>query len=633
MYKLFTKLFLAVFFLLFIGFTSVAQNSILVNLGSTTCDAPYTPAFSLIGNPLSANPSLFSLCDMSAQLPSYQNVFIAYNPLNNRIYVVDDRNFDTSKVWLLDMGLPGNITCPTIPLEPTYKLPNYYTAYFEFDNNGNILSLSNYNEAAGQCTLDRLDVTTGHVLSSQLLQFPAGHFPNVFGNGDITILPNGRLFVVLGIYPSQLYEITNFNDPNNTPTVTYLQSMPQNTFGMAYLNGNMEITGTDQNHSCYYYTYDISANTLGPQNKFQVGELPIDNSSITPAIGTTKQLAHATLVNNNTADLTYEVYLQNMGNVILNNINVTDDLGAVYGAGNVSNVSVSFEPGGNDAGLTLNSAYNGTTVTAILDPNQELPNNTATANTYFLKLLINCRITNLKTDTIYYNSAISSALIGSNFTAAPVSDSSNNGPQTVIDPNNNGNAGDAGENVPTPFIFNNLLPVHFVSVTVSSNDNASVIKWTVAAPTTDAKKFEVEYSTNGTNWKTLTEVNVTNQYQSNYQYTQTAIAAGNAYYRILEVDNNGYITYSRVVSLNSTGNNYYIVSPNPANNTLQINASYGIIGNSLATLYDATGRRLTETVIANNITNINTTQFPDGTYLLRIKHGDNITAQKVLIVH
>ena len=177
MYKPFTNYFLAVLLLLVFSTPALfAQNSILVNLGSATCDSPYSPAFSLIGSPLTANPSVFSLCDLSQQLPNYNNVFIAYNPLNNKIYVDDDRNIDSSKVWILDMGLPGNISCPpVIPIAPTYDILNYYTAYFEFDNNGNVLSLSNYNDSAGMCTLDRLDVATGTVLSSQVLQFPAGH--------------------------------------------------------------------------------------------------------------------------------------------------------------------------------------------------------------------------------------------------------------------------------------------------------------------------------------------------------------------------------------------------------------------------------------------------------------------------
>lgn len=50
-----------------------------------------------------------------------------------------------------------------------------------------------------------------------------------------------------------------------------------------------------------------------------------------------------------TQDIVYEIYAKNVGNVRLDNFNVTDDLGALFGAANVSNVNVgsykSLQPG------------------------------------------------------------------------------------------------------------------------------------------------------------------------------------------------------------------------------------------------------------------------------------------------
>ena len=115
---------------------SFAQNSILVNFGSNSCSNS-VPGFSLIKDPLSAAPSALTNCDMSLQLPNYFAVFIAYNPLNNKIYVADVRSGIDTKIWQLDMGLPANITCPAIPVSPTYSY-NYIANNFEFDNNGKL---------------------------------------------------------------------------------------------------------------------------------------------------------------------------------------------------------------------------------------------------------------------------------------------------------------------------------------------------------------------------------------------------------------------------------------------------------------------------------------------------------------
>jgi hypothetical protein len=635
MCKLFTKYFLSLFFTCSVlSLSSFAQNSILVNLGSATCSNPLAPTFSLTRNPLDSTSSILTLCDLSQQLPDYFNAFIAYNPKDNKIYIDDVRLGDSSKVWVLDAGLPGNITCPaSIPLTPTYEY-SFVPNNFEFDNNGNLWSFSNYDPTTGLCTMNNFDVTNGNSLFTKQLQFPISILPNTLSSGDVTILPNGRMFVVFGNFPSQLYEVTNYNASTDTATATFLQTMPQNTYGLAYLNGLLEITGTDEVSSCYYYTYDFSNNILSAPQAFQNGQSPIDNTSITPTVGVTKQLVTATKVNDNTADLTYYVYVRNMGNVLLNNINVSDDLATAYGAVNVSNVTTSFVAGQNNANLTLNASYNGVTDTFLLSPGQVLPNLISNDSNYFFKLQINCRVTNLNTTTTYLNSAIGSASIGSGLSLIDVSDSSNNGTPDVVDPNNNDNPGDPGENVPTPFNFANIVPVHFVNATAAlANSSTSIIKWTVATPTTNASAFEIEYSKDGISWAMLAQVNVVNTNQANYQYQQQNIPSGNLYYRIKEIDDNGYATYSRVVSLNNNKNGGYVIFPNPANNYIEVSAPYGISGNSEIELFDAIGRKLIDNTITTSTAELNTTHLPNGTYLLRIKNSETITTQKVLIAH
>ena len=313
---------------------STAQNSILVNFGSNSCNSSI-PFFSLIKNPLSPAPQAITNCDVSQQQSSYFSVFIAYNPLNNRIYLADIKNGINTNIWVLDMGLPTSITCPSsIPVLPTYSY-NYVSNNFEFDNNGDLWSFSNYNISTGQCSIDKFDVNNGAVLSSKLIQFPTGNFPTTIQSGDLTILPNGRMFAVLGNGTCRLYEITNYNTPGGVATATFLTTMPKDCYGIAYLNGLLEITGMDFNGTCYYYDYNIAANSLGTEKVFQNGQSPIDNTSLTPSLGCTKRLLNATRVNSNTADLVYEIYLENLGNVILNNINLTDNLANAFGAGNV----------------------------------------------------------------------------------------------------------------------------------------------------------------------------------------------------------------------------------------------------------------------------------------------------------
>lgn len=614
-----------------------AQNSVLINFGSNTCYNPGSPAFSLLNNPLGSNPSSLAACNLSAQLPDFYSVFIAYNPKNNKTYVADIRSGTQTKIWVLDIGLPQNIACPaSIPVTPTYTY-SYISNNFEFDNNGDLWSLSNYNPATGQCNMDKFDVNTGVVINSRVLQFPAGNFPTSVTSGDLTILPNGRMFATLGSFPSRLYEINNYSSTITNASASFLQTMPNNCYGIAYLNGQLEITGIDFSTSlCYYFDYSISTNTLGVQKPFQLGEAPIDNSSFTPSVGTTKQLLNAVKINSNTADLTYEIYVKNLGNVIINNINVADDLAAVFGSGNVSNIQTSFVPGANLAGLALNPFYNGNTVRNILMAGQSLPNQTSTSNDYYFKVILQCRVTNLSTSTNYLNSAVGRGTVGStdNGSLIVFTDSSNNGPESVVDPNNNGNASEINENIPTPFNFG-LVPVKFVRVTAAlTGRNNSLLTWEVATPTVNAGNFEVQFSTDGRNWKAVTNLPVTDPSQGLYKYHHSFSHAGNLYYRIKETDIDGAYVYSNVVLLRTkTNDQSFVIYPNPARDYLQVSLAGALNGKYRMELFDVTGRRLLSRETGNNTEEINTSSLQDGTYLLKLAYNGDVRTQKILVVH
>ncbi len=635
MKRIFTRCHFFLLVLLFSTGSIFSQNAVLINFGSNNCYNTVNPSFSLINNPLGASPSVLAGCGLTAQLPNFFSVFIAYNPLNNKIYVADVRSGIDTKIWVMDMGLPSNIACPVIPVAPTYSY-SYVSNNFEFDNNGDLWSFSNYNVTTGQCKMDKFDVATGNVINTRVLQFPAGNFPTSINSGDLTILPNGRMFATLGDQPSRLYEINNYSSTSSNATATYLQTLPNDCYGIAYLNGQLELTGIAFPGNCYYFDYNITTNTLGLQKPFQIGQGPIDNSSLTPSLGVTKLLVNTVKVNNNTADLTYEVYVKNIGNVIINELNVADDLGAIFGPGNVSNVSTAFVAGANMGALTLNPFYNGTTNISMLNAGQKLPNETLGNTDYYFKLLIKCRVTNLSAATIYLNSAIARGTIGNagNSSLINIADSSNNGTAAVVDPNNNGNAGEVGENIPTPFVLG-TLPVNFINIgAILTNNNSAVVKWKIATPTINAKKFEVEFSTDGIKWTTIATINIVNPTLADYQFSHLPVPVGNLYYRIKQTDHDGVYVYSRIVLLQpkATQKNF-IVLPNPANRFIQVSAPVDINGKVQIELFDAAGRKIYSKPITQPTTEINTSNLANGTYLLKIIHNEVGNTRKILIVH
>ena len=611
-----------------------AQNSVLVNFGSNECSTSTIPSFSLIKNPLSIGTSLIANCSMSTQLQDFYSVFVAYNPKNNKLYIADVRSGIDTKIWVLDIGLPTSIGCPiTIPTTPTYSY-SYVSNNFEFDNNGDLWSLSNFNSLNGTCNMDKFDVNTGQIINTRLLQFPAGNFPNTISSGDVCILPNGRMFATLGSGPSRMYEITNYS--GTTPAVgNYLKTLPKDCYGIAFINGILEVTGNGFNGLCYYFDYEISTGLLGAEKTFQVSNSPIDNTSFTPAIGCTKRLLNSTLITPTTADVVYEIYGENMGNVVLNNINVADDLGATFGAANVSSVSVNFVVGSNTAGLLLNTGYNGITNKNLLLAGQNLPNKILSNKNYYFKALVSCRVSNLAANAIYLNSAISTGNIGasSNNSLVNVADSSNNGDSTLVDPNKNGNASNAGENNPTPFSLG-ILPVAFIGINATYfNTTTALVNWQIATPPINASYFEVEYSRNGTNWQAIEKIMITNTTKSAYHYIHGNVPIGTLFYRIKQVDADGKFIYSTTVLLRSKNNGIGIaVYPNPANTSLII-ATTNVNANTVITLLDAIGRKIYSTTATVNNIQINTSALPNGCYVIRCSNANEVFTQKIMVQH
>ena len=610
------KHFYAFIFIIAITFFAQAQNSLLINFGATNC-GNNPPGFSLIKNPLSGSPEVLNTCALHTQLPDFYNVFIAYNPKDAKVYVADIRTNKT-KIWRLDMGLPNTIVCPgVINTQPDYEY-DYVSNNFEFDNNGNLWSFSEYNPSTGICKLDQFDVNTGNVLNSRALTFPAGLQPTAITSGDLCILPNGRMFVTLGANPSRLYEIENYNS-TSPATGRFLKQLPQNCYGIAYLNGQLELTGFDSN--CYYFDYDISTNTLGSAKPFQNGQLPIDNSSITPSLGVTKELVSANMVTETAYDLTYDIYVRNMGNVTLNNINVTEDMAKVYGAANISNVTASFIAGFNGANLLINPGFNGITNTSLLSVNQKLPNNTSSNNDYYFKIRVSLLVRNLSPDKIYYNSAIGTANINNASQSIVITDSSNNGNQTMIDPNNNGNPTEIGENIPTPFSIYSM-PVTFLGFDGSVLSNRQhLLKWTVATPTVNAKSFIVQYSINGSVWHNLETLTISDPQQGAFEYSYLPNTNEPRLYRLKQIDLDGVFIYSNTILLQSTTNNLISIYPNPVSDILYINL--GSEENASVQLLNSNGQVLQSKGILKGSSFIYTNNLNNGIYLLRVQTKNN----------
>jgi hypothetical protein len=204
-----------------------------------------------------------------------------------------------------------------------------------------------------------------------------------------------------------------------------------------------------------------------------------------------------------------------------------------------------------------------------------------------------------------------------------------------MDPNNNGNAGDVGENIPTPFVFT-TLPIKFTGITASCiNKKTVLVKWNVATPLVNAASFEIEYSADAMNWQTIGSQIVENINNSQYNFTHYNIPADKLFYRIKQMDNDGSYLYSNIAMINNKSTaNGFVVYPNPAADMIQITGPATAIGeHATVTLFDAAGRKLMDAKITGAVTLLNVGHLPNGTYLLKMFTSQETSIEKIIIKH
>ena len=182
------------------------------------------------------------------------------------------------------------------------------------------------------------------------------------------------------------------------------------------------------------------------------------NFSESPAIGIAKSVAAVQTKSSGVYTVSYMLLVQNLGNVALSNVQVTDNLSATFPlpatfAG--ASASSSAPP----AGFTVNAGYNGTTNLNLLAVGETL----AVSQTKSILMTVVVTTPNLGP---YFNQAVAS---GTSPVGTAVGDPSDNG--VVPDPDGDGNANELNENDPTPVKFDESPAIGVAKKVVSTTNN------------------------------------------------------------------------------------------------------------------------------------------------------------------
>lgn len=176
---------------------------------------------------------------------------------------------------------------------------------------------------------------------------------------------------------------------------------------------------------------------------------------------------------------------------------------------------------------------------------------------------------------------------------------------------------------------NIIVPVTLKSFTYSASQCQARLKW-VTATEQNVKHFEIERSTNGSNW--FPEAVVPAAGNSNtekvYEKEVTLQTGMINYFRLKTVDQDGNISYSQVHRISCNGIQVITAYPNPVKDKVLIS---GLTSYSEVRLVNDIGQVLTQAMSTGTSMEIPMHELPKGIYLLQVVQ-DGKTVRSIKLV-
>lgn len=185
-----------------------------------------------------------------------------------------------------------------------------------------------------------------------------------------------------------------------------------------------------------------------------------------------------------------------------------------------------------------------------------------------------------------------------------------------------------------------ILPVEWVSVDARRVDTYNAVSWSTALEVNNSH-FIVERSIDQANFTAIGRVEAVQDPTSlnEYQFEDTdARAAGTYYYQIRQVDLDGQLDMSRIVSVEVETETALRVYPNPTVGTIYVDLELTVEAPVRVELFDATGRKvmtvLNEPLLAKGRldTAVDLSALEAGVYTVRVVVGTEVQNRSVILI-
>ena len=174
------------------------------------------------------------------------------------------------------------------------------------------------------------------------------------------------------------------------------------------------------------------------------------------------------------------------------------------------------------------------------------------------------------------------------------------------------------------------LPVNLIGFTASTIKQGVLLSWKTTAET-NSRGFEIQRSTDGSNWTKIGFVNgaVNSSTEKTYRFSDGFPFSGINYYRLNQVDQDNLQKISSVASiLTSSVADYYIQTNNTSSGIYQLTVRSA--GPFQVSVLDMGGRRLLQTTAGQGIHQLDISRHAPGIYLLQLKQNNTIITEKLV---
>ena len=171
-----------------------------------------------------------------------------------------------------------------------------------------------------------------------------------------------------------------------------------------------------------------------------------------------------------------------------------------------------------------------------------------------------------------------------------------------------------------------LLPLTLLNFNGSRQTGYNMLTWKTASEE-NTKAFDVQWSTDNGQWKTIGTVAANGSGSGSYSFNHNPATSKNSY-RLQMVDMDGKLTYSNIILLNNTaeGDVSIRVYPNPGSDMIYISVGNNLL-NTTVSLYSSEGKLLQSKLITTFNSQCSLLNCPKGIYLLKFEDG---TVERVI---